>query len=783
VKEISPYLLRRSGPSTEEVGAEPIFLDPEDAAIDLTPYLRALRKHIWLVTAIVAVPLILTAVYVYTTTPEYTAETTLLIRSQAPEIYEPKDGRITENGSLLDPGFLGTQCAILKSRVLALDVIHTLHLDDNPEFIGTPPGRIAQFFAALRHLPTFILSLLFPDRSPSPPEARLANIYLKTLNISPAEEKLIKEYLAELTIVPPVDTTLVTIRFTSTSPELAARAANAHAQAFILQGIKIKSQTNEEAEKFLRKKLVQLRKRLEQSEIALNDYRQKKGIIPGLMSLDGRETVVLDRLTDLSKDLTTAQVQRIGLEAQVQTIHQGHYESLPSVVANTGIQTLKGQLDTLLAQYAGLADQFTPNYPPVAEVKAKVEQTRRLLKQEILREVRAIQSAYDSSQAKERKLQAEMDKQRTFAMRLNDAAVQYAILQRDVDTNRQLYNSVLQRMKDVGVAAEAQTSNASVVDQALPPTLPSSPKKARDLLLTLILSLTAGITFALVLDYFDVSLKSSEEAENYLRLPNLSAVPDFSAPRSNGYLPLRSGVPQLNRVGSAGREIVESNIFNSLVGESYRHLRTALLLSRAEAPPQVSLFTSATAGEGKTVTAVNTAIMLAQFEGRVLLIDADLRRSRCHNLFGFKNGAGLTEVLTGNEDVFNVIRPTCVHQLSFLSAGITAPNPTELLGSHKMKETLGMLREMYQYIVLDSPPVIPVSDAIVISTMVDGVVMVVRAGKTSKKHVKLACTKLKHARAKIFGTVLNQVQVHSSDYTEYYHYSSGPEASNEVVVS
>jgi capsular exopolysaccharide synthesis family protein len=338
-------------------------------------------------------------------------------------------------------------------------------------------------------------------------------------------------------------------------------------------------------------------------------------------------------------------------------------------------------------------------------------------------------------------------------------------------------------MKDVGLAADAQTSNASVVDTAIAPTVPSSPRKMQDLLLGFVLSLMGGAGLALALEFFDNSLKTADDTQAVLHLPNLSSIPEFSTSKAAAYLPRKQANQAIESASPADPEICDARSFDSLIGESYRHLRTALLLSRAESPPQVSLVTSALRGEGKTVTAINTAIMLAQFEGRVLLIDGDLRRARCHRLLGMDRAAGLTEVLTGSQPIAQAIRATCVERLHLLSAGVMAPNPTELLASEKMRMLLDDLRGRYQHIVIDSPPVIPVTDAVVLSTLVDGVVLVVGAGRTPKKQVKLACGKLRHARAKIFGTVLNKVHLHSFEYRSYYDYASFSDVQDDVAAN
>jgi len=529
---------------------------------------------------------------------------------------------------------------------------------------------------------------------------------------------------------------------------------------------------SEEAEQFLRNKLVEIKEQLEKSEAALNDYRRAKGIIPGLISLDGKDAVVLDRLTDLSKDLTHAQVARIGLEAQVALINRHQYASLPAVMSDAEIKDLDKQLNGLYAEASALSTEFKADYPPLLKVEARIRTAQTQMTVEIRKKIDEVEAMYREATERESELQAEMDRQRAETLTLNDSAAQYAILQRDVDTNRQLYEAILTRMKDVAVASGSEDSNVSVINSAEVPTVPTSPKKGREMALALIVGLTGGIGLAFLLEFLDNTLKNPEEAENYLRVPSLGVVPEFSSITGAGS-PYGSRELLNDRPASAlppGRELVTAHGSYSSLGEAYRNLRTALLLSRAGGPPQVTMITSATSREGKTVTAVNTAVMLAQSGARTLLIDADLRRPRCHRVLTVDNQLGLTEVLTGSRELGEVVRRTEIENFDFLGSGSAPPNPTELLGSAKMLETLTALREIYEYIIIDTSPVLPVSDPLVVAQLADGIMVVANAVATPRQQVRTAVARLEYARGKILGVVLNRIKIHSPDYQYYYHH-------------
>jgi succinoglycan biosynthesis transport protein ExoP len=788
----SPYFIRRTTPLEEDPADNRVAsFEDDEGRIDFNQYWRIVSKHLSMIIAIFAGVTLLTVIRVLMETPLYTAESTILIKPGTPQIFGNQvmtGGDSSEGGDQGDyyENYNKTQYEILKSRSLAVSAIK----DDGLEKILTAGGGKSApgwFSSARMSFGHFIKGIF--GRSSSKKSSSASHLGRDSDGVSGAAIAL---YMGGLSIKPVPETNLVYIVFTTPDGELSARLANAHAHAYIRQGIELHSQANEEAQKFLEQKLVDLKEKLQKSEYALNRYRRDQGIVPGLMSLDGKETIVLDRLTELSKGLTEAQVARLEIEAKVQMIHSRQYDALPEVHDDKMLSELRTSYNALSTEYAGMAKQFKPDYPPLAQLQAKRDQMQRDIDAETHRVTASIESAYQEAKGKEDKLQNEMDKSRTHALGLNDAAVEYAILQREVDTNRDLYNSVLQRMKDVGLAAEARSSNVVIVDEAQPSTSPSSPKMTQSVTTSAVLSLAGAVALAFLLEFLNNRLKTPEEVEQYLHLPNLAVVPVFSYVEEKG----REGralrlarkaadhdsVPTLSSRGHP-RELIGASDPYSVHGEAYRTLRTGILLSRAGAPPKLILMTSTTSGEGKTATSTNTAVLFAHTGAKVLLIDADLRRPRCHRVFGMDKEPGLTEVLTGGRAVFEMIRPTQVDGLSILTSGSLPPNPTELLGSDKMKKILAELAASFDFVVLDSPPVLPVSDSVILSTIVDGVVVVVNSASTAKQQIRVACARLKYARSKIFGVVLNKVNLQSPEYkyykNYYFHYSNDVLEGNE----
>lgn len=738
--------------------------------------------------------------YVLIATPLYTAESKIMIERRAQNALNIKE-LLADGMSGDESNYYRTQEQILRSRTLAVDVIRQLELDSNPIFteessesMGLLSGWIESLQAA------------FEGRQPA--QAGPSGI----------DPEVIREYQEDLSVSPVTRTKLAVVRFTTPDPELSAEIANAHVSAYISRGLRLRSEANDEARVFLHQKLTEIKEKLQASEAALNAYRRDKGII----SLDDKENIVVDRLADLNDLLTEAEAERINLEADVKLIKSRAYDSLPAVAANTLIQALKSQLAEKEGEYVELAAQFKLAYPPVKQAKAEVDALRTRLDAEVKQVVGSIESEYLSAVDHERTLRQTMEEQKEAALSMKDAAVDYAILEREAETNEQLYDDILQRMKEIGVVAAVQASNVSVIDRAAVPERPSSPRKLQTLLLALLLGSGLGVGLVLGRDILDQSVKSPDEVERHLRLPSLGVVPDFEALPSGtavyGYghssrrkqqaLPaVRSeqadfeevslGVAiqsaakapdpsaievgaggQMNLVGAvpaADGSLVIAQGNDSVVAEAYRTLRTAILFSSPEQAPQTMMFTSALESEGKTTSSLNTAIVFARLGSRVLVIDADMRRASCHRRFGVSNDCGLSEVLTGQKPAADVIKKTAVEGVYMLSAGSLAPNPTELLGSRAMRDLLAACAEEFDYVIVDSPPVMAVNDAVVVAHMVDGVVMVVRAHHTPKKILQRAESRLLHARAHMLGVLLNKVDARTDHYATYYggkYYSS-----------
>jgi capsular exopolysaccharide synthesis family protein len=448
---------------------------------------------------------------------------------------------------------------------------------------------------------------------------------------------------------------------------------------------------------------------------------------------------------------------------------------LPDLAKNTTFHELQVQLAVADGEYARMAAQFKPSYWAVAELKSKRDKIKTYIDGELRRVGEATQSAYRAAREKEDRLRARFEEQKRKALEQKDAGVEYALLEREAATNRALYDSVLQRMKEMTVAVEVRASNMSVADRAVPPTAPSGAGRLKSIGFAALLAAIAGLVLAYVRDAVDDTVKTADDVERWGRMPSLAVVPDESA----GPEPIAWWTGLLGRGPVApGPAIVVRGHARPACTDAYRELRTALLLSRPGGPPRTLLVASGAEGEGKTLTAANLAVAFSQISRSVLLVDADLRRPSCHRLFGLRSTPGLTELLTGQCTLDEVLQPVDDRALSVLPAGATPPNPTELLGSGEMRILLTEVASRFDYVVIDSPAAFGVADATVLSTVVDGVLVVARGGRTRRRHLRALRSRLARARAPIVGVVLNGGDDASTFASPYHTTVEVPPASS-----
>jgi polysaccharide biosynthesis transport protein len=683
--------------------------------------------------------LLLTLIADLFATPNYTATSTVLIEPETAQVLDSREPAGDPNGTEAHD-YYKTEFEVLKSRDLAKRVIREVGLDHNPVIApnASTQGFVAHIWAgAISPVADFLHSFQSTSRPAPSGDPRLEN--------------MIDRYLKRLDVIPVIGTRLVTVTFTMPDRDLAAKVVDQHLDDYIKQELDRRSLSRRSVREFLEGQLDEIKQQVESSEAALNSYRHSKGIVS--FEVGDKNEVAQNRMATLTKALTEAETTRIGAEAQMNQVRAGDYQSLPQVVTNQTIAELEPQVALLQSEYASLAAAFNPAYPKLAELKAKLDTAQGKLDAEIDEVARSVKRNYAAALAQEKELKGEIAQEKEQDLALNDDSLKDAILARQVQTNQQLYKLVLGRIEEMTVGEQAPVANVSIVDHPAPPAFRSSPKILKSLLIGGLIASVIGIALAFLLDHLDNRLKSSQEVESYLHLPHLATAPDFGK--------LLKGLP--------------GNLSDWLTyggrAEVYRSIRTALLFSRAGAPPRRILITSAVEGEGKTWTAVHTALAFARTDAKTLLIDADLRRPRCHSLLGVANtpGSGLSDVLAAQCDPEERVRHLEEHKLHLLTAGSSVPNPAELLTSARMMNVLESLAKRYHYIVIDSPPVMTVSETAGLATMTDGVVIVAGA-HTPKHRILSACERVYFVGARILGVVLNRVDIRHPGYQEEFHH-------------
>jgi len=598
--------------------------------------------------------------------------------------------------------------------------------------------------------------------------------------------------LAGLQIEPIKETQLVAIHFTSHSPGLAARIANGVAESFIDWGIETRSESAGKASTFLGKSIEELKTEIGDKDATLQAYGRRQDIV----AIDPDTNPTLQQLQSLNKDYVTAVSARIQKEAAYNEVTKNPPESVANDLSGGLVSQLRKDLLSQQQEYAAKSSIYKPDMPLMVELRNKIADSQKHLKATVADTVeKARQSAQadlQTARRQEEALQAELNRARDETSSMGVAAVQYNNLKMEVETKRQLLDELLKRQSETEVTARLQAtreSNVRVVDRALVPGAPFAPSMRRDVGMALGLGLFLGVACIFLLEYLDRTIKTAEQAERVLALPVLAVIPDvlergsrYSYGYAYGYglrrrrrakgggVSLRRGKERKSEEDLKEVELLPQSKPRHAVSEAYRSLRTALLLSSAHQLRVISL-TSAHSGEGKTATAANLAVVMAQLGRQVLLIDADLRKPRLHKVFGLSNREGLVHCLTGGEPLEQLLQETGVPGLSLLSSGTIPPNPSELLASDRMRELLELAQRRFDLVIVDTPPMLAVTDAAVVGAMVDGVVYTLQAGRVLRAEAVASTDRLRLSGARVLGIVLNRyVQVRGAEGKHYYHY-------------
>jgi len=581
-------------------------------------------------------------------------------------------------------------------------------------------------------------------------------------------------------------TRLIDISYQHGDADIAAKIPNAVAEAFVRSNLEKKNETNTSTSEFLSKRVAELQVQIRADEQKLVDYAKSNQIL----SLDASQNTVVDRLSGLNKQLLEAENDRKMAEAEYNAAKSPGAAKALAEVGAKDLNNSEQQLADLKQKRAQLLVDATEEAPEVKEVDQQIAEVQKHLNETRARNTGTLltnlETKYRQSLSREEALRTSFNQQKSETLSQNEAAINYRILQQGIATNKGLLDSLLQRSKENDVVLAGRPNNISVVDYAIVPDNPAGPQRMSAVMMALLLGLGLGVGLALLLEYLDDTVHSAADVERFLRLPALAVIPATGSGAARRRL--RSSAMSLQkRNGSNGThpELLLQVNGRSALAEAYRQLRTSVLLSTAGRAPKTLLVTSSLPGEGKTTTAVNTAISLAQTGSSVVIIDADMRRPRLRAIFDLPDREGLSSILSSDMSHEKMLQTIIKHEgsgLCVLTSGPIPPNPAELLGSDQMGKLIGVLSREFTHIVIDSPPISGFTDGVLIASIVDGVLLVVHGGKSSRGVVRRSRQLLLDVGAKIVGVVLNNVSARSHDHYYYQRYYDGAAYNSEVEV-
>jgi succinoglycan biosynthesis transport protein ExoP len=753
-----------------------------DEKMRLREYFQTVRNHIWLILGITITGTLLMAIYMARQPDifESRARVQVDLENLGSKSGASDKGMLVVSNPVNDPTYFNTQLQILKGEALQRRVVKTLDLNNNPKFfqsgennqstvdrlqkmIGLKAKDDGENEAAQTTVPVTAGSK--EEIAPASSNLDLAEAEQMAPFVGRIRSGLSIEPVRESSL-PNKETRLIDIKYTSSDPKAATKIVNVMADTFVLSNMERRVETNTSAGNFLSKRVAELQIQIRSGEERLLNYAANNEIL----SLDPSQNTVVDRLVGLNKQLLEAENERKQTEAAYRAASAPNAaEALTENDRVTGESVSK--IADLKRRRAELLVDYTEKYPEVKQIDEQIAALENQVRQTRERASNILktnlETKYKEAAARENAVREAFNKQKGETLTQNSAAVNYRIIQQEIETNKNLLNSLMQQARENDVIKAGNGNNISVVEYAVTPKSPIAPKRLSMVTLAFLLSLFSGVGLALFLDYLNASIKNSEDVEKYLHLPTLAAIPLIGNSVTRKFFSSRSQA----LLDTDKPELLINQDTRSPLSEAYRQLRTSILLSVAGHPPKTILITSTMPAEGKTTTSINIACSLAQTGNRVLIIDADMRRPQIHKNFGISNKNGLSTLLSANVEeveIDSLIQEDKVSGVSVLASGLIPPNPAELLGSQQMRKILEVLESKFNYIIIDSPPVATCTDAFLIANMVEGTVLVIKAGETNSEIVRRSRQKLGEIKARIIGVVLNKVTKGSNEY--YYSY-------------
>ncbi len=724
-----------------------LAMTASDEEVDLRHYLHVILKRKWTILSILLSVVASATLYVLMQPAIYASTVTLVVEPTGPnvlssameEVYVPT----------VNTEYYKTQHEILRSHQVLREVVLSLNLSDHPEYGPQPPGPLASVVQWLRLIVTSTLEGFLPSQ----PQTEV------TLPQSEMERRLVYAFKQHVTIKHVPNSRVIRVTAESIDPDFAARAANTIASVYIARSLDLKVGASEEAVRWISGRVDELRQKVEKSDRALAEFASRYGLV----NVDQRRRLSTQKLADLNAQLVQAETQRAEAEVRFRQIasvvdNPKKLESAGQVLRSPLIQNLRAQEVKAAQKVAELGEKYGPKHPAMVRVSSELREVHARIEDEIRKIYAAVKAEYNVALARERVITNALNQQKGEVIDASQHEVRYGILERQAETDRQLYEMFLKRMKETDIGTDIRTSNVYVADPGIVSLIPVKPKKRLTILLAAILGLFGGIGFAFFLEFWDSSLKSPDDVLRYF--PNLPFL---------GFLPAHVD----GRKDSGKAEMAMHESPHSLFAEHLRSIRTNLVLSAADQSPRSMLVTSAVQEEGKSCFAIGLAIAFAQLGKPTVIIDGDLRKPSLHKVFRLRVKRGLTHYLIGEEPLEEITQPTPIEHLMAIPCGVIPPNPAELLQSRRMKELLERFRKEEVNVIVDGSPVMNVADPAIVGHYVDGVVLVTRAGHTSRQAVHMAAKMLQDQKAKLLGLVLQRMSKRdlSTYYRSYYPYN------------
>jgi polysaccharide biosynthesis transport protein len=775
----------------------------------LREWRRIIYRHKWMILSLILIALPLATIQAYRAKPIYQATTTIEVR--------PETSSLSKTGDVLIVGSndnTKAEIVIIKSLPVIRQTIAKLNLDKNPRFLdvttkrsvlealtslkGAKPERdkkLAQEAAKQNadNLDAGAIKTTAPGKIAGLGNGRSAADRAENLSNAEDERKRLGPYiqtlLDNLNVDGLRDTRLIKISFRHTDPDIAAAVADGVADSFMSYNFNTKTERFNSASSWLEDSTRKLRAQVEKAEQKLVDYSRENNII----SLEGKENLPVEKMAKLHEQVMRANFERIIRESLYEEVKQGRGAQLPEAYSDPKTTDVRKKLDELAVEASQLSVKFGAKHPRVQEVQKRMATLEEQVKGSQSMMEDKLKADYERAVRDESSLNVELERAKGEAVEQNQAAIQYTVLRQDLETAKALYTDFLNKTSQASIQRAEQFNNVRLIESAEAPGAPIGPYRSQTILLAFFVSLALGVGLAYLMENLNTTVRTVEDLNRFTQLPLLAVIPILTDILPNGKRSARSiesgkrnGIRSIELKAASMKDVNDTfeqiadltdkpvladtmKVF-SAAAEAYRMLRTSILLSTAGHPPKTLMVTSGQPGDGKTTTVFNIALALTQLKAEVLVIDCDMRKPRIHKMLQMHKSEGLSTLLSSGGDLDKFISRTPVPHLSVLPCGYVPPNPSELISSESMKELLRSASERFDYVIIDAPPMISVSDPIILSTLVDGVILVVRSGESKGESVRRACQDLSAVGARVFGVTLNNLNIRKDGYDYYRNY-------------